>query len=196
MKNKTVLAIGAHHDDVQIGVGRTMFGHVNNGDQVYIAVTSADEYRTGCVDVRRAEERDALQKMGIPTNNLFIFYNGDITESTIYTLDQIKADVIYIMWGDDTHQAHKHCSTIGQAVSRNIKNVLYYNSGSALNFIPNSFVLDDSFEWKYKLLESFESQIECGAIDIESVKIRERYWADMVKEDGYAEGLIVQRGIL
>ena len=196
MKNKTVLAIGAHHDDVQIGVGRILFSHASNKDQVYVAVTSSDEDRTGCVDVRRVEECEALCKMCIPVNNLFNFYHDDRIESIVYTLDKVKADIIYIMWSDDTHQAHKHCSMIGQAVGRNIKNVLYYNSGSALNFIPNNFVLDDSFEWKYQLLESFESQIECGAIDIESVKIRERYWADMVKEDGYAEGLIVQRGIL
>jgi len=191
-----ILAIGAHHDDVQIGVGYTLFSHVNNGDQVYVGVTSADEDRTGCVDIRRLEEYEALYKMCVPVNNLFSFYSEDDISHIIYTLDQVKADIIYAMWGDDTHQAHKHCSTIGQAVSRKIKNVLYYNSGTALNFVPNNFVLENNFDWKLWLLESFQSQIECGAIDIDSVKTRERYWASMVKEDAYAEGLIVQRAIL
>ena len=87
MKNKTVLAIGAHHDDAQIGVGRALFSHIKNKDKVYIAVTSSDEGRTGSIDIRRAEEYDVLQKMGIPKNRLFTFYKNDGVRFAKYVQD-------------------------------------------------------------------------------------------------------------
>lgn len=52
---KKILALGAHYDDVEIGVGGTLLKHVNNGDKVFIAITDSDESRTGDLIIRYQE---------------------------------------------------------------------------------------------------------------------------------------------
>lgn len=189
-----ILAIGAHYDDVELGVGGTLLKHVESGDEVHIAVTSSDEYRTGDCVLRLEEQLQALNLMGVSTKNLFLFKDTDNLFDIITMLDKVEADIIYTMFEFDTHQAHRRCSNIGKSVGRIVSTkVIFYNSGTSYDFIPNAFS-EISFDFKQKLLECFASQIKVGSIAIDIVKRRESYWASTVmKGNKYVEGLLIKK---
>ena len=55
MDKKTILVIGAHMDDCEIGVGGLIIKAVRKGHQV-ILVNVASDYSTWCVTKRRKKE--------------------------------------------------------------------------------------------------------------------------------------------
>ena len=191
-----VLAIGAHFDDIEIGVGGTLLKHVNNNDEVFVAITSSDEIRTGDVVMRYQEQLESINMFGIKEQQLLLFKESDVISDIVGILDKLKADVVYIMFESDTHQAHRRCSYIGQAVGRKLATqLIFYNSGTSYNFLPNVFSII-SFEFKRKLLQCFRSQIELNVINIDIIKRRESYWASLVSgKELYAEGLMVRKMI-
>ena len=191
---KKILALGAHYDDVEIGVGGTLLKHVNNGDKVFIAITDSDESRTGDLIIRYQEQLNSINMLGIPQQQLLLFKTNDDISDVIGILDKLKVDTIYTMFEHDTHQAHRRCSYIGQSVGRDLPiQVVFYNSGTSYNFSPNVFSII-SFKFKQKLLSCFKSQIELEAINLDIIQRRESYWASLITEEaGHAEGLIIRK---
>ncbi|MBT4121542.1 PIG-L family deacetylase, partial [bacterium] len=67
---KSVLAIGAHFDDIELGCGGTVARHVSNGDNVIMLVLTDSAYynydgtpvRT--VEVAKQEGEDAAKVLG------------------------------------------------------------------------------------------------------------------------------------
>lgn len=189
-----ILAIGAHYDDVELGVGGTLLKHVKAGDEVFIAVTDSDEYRTGDVSVRYQEQLKAINVLGIDKEKLLLFKTNDDIPNIVGALDDIKADVVYAMFESDSHQDHRKCSYIGQAVSRKLDTqVMFYNSGTSYDFLPNIFSII-SFDFKNKLLACFKSQVELNIINNGVIQRREAYWGTLITKDSnsYAEGFMVR----
>ena len=192
---RTVLALGAHYDDVEIGVGGTILKHVKNGDKVFIGIIDSDEFRTGSPDERYQEQIQSLKMLGISEQQLILFKMSDDVSSIIFSLDRLKPDVVYTMFELDTHQSHKKCSYIGQSVGRDLPiQVIFYNSGTSYNFSPNVFSLI-SFNFKQKLLNCFKSQINLNAISIDIIQRRESYWSSLITEQPncFAEGFIIRK---
>jgi LmbE family N-acetylglucosaminyl deacetylase len=190
-----ILVIGAHFDDAEIGAGGTLTKHVRNGDDIYYAITSADEFRTGDVCERLGEQIKALKIMGIPKDRLIQFSYKEEIHNIIGELDLLKPDIVFTQCFSDTHQDHKRSSIIGEAIGRkrNITTV-FYDSGSSYDFQPNVFSIID-FKKKFKLLNCFESQIECGAINLNIIKRKNHYWASLISNtpSDYAEGFVVRK---
>jgi LmbE family N-acetylglucosaminyl deacetylase len=191
---RRILALGAHYDDVEIGVGGTLLKHVNTGDKVFIAITDSDEFRTGDVNIRHREQLDSLNMLGIDKQHLLLFKTNDDMSDVIGVLDKLKFDVVYTMFELDTHQAHRRCSYIGQSVGRDLPvQVVLYNSGTSYDFFPNVFSII-FFDFKQKLLSCFKSQIEVAAINIDIIQRRESYWTSLITEEPiHAEGFIVRK---
>lgn len=191
---KTILAVGAHFDDVEIGVGGTLFKHIDKGDLVYIAVLEVDEYRTGDTSTRIKEQYEALDILGVPKKNLVRFVSRTDEAYIVGELDRINPDIIYTSFDKDTHQAHRRCSLIGQSVGRK-KHIttIFYGGGSSYDFHPCIFSPID-FEKKLLLLNCFKSQIDVGAINLNGIEKKEAYWASLVSTTAqYAEGFIVRK---
>ena len=197
IESKSILATGAHFDDVEVGIGGTLLKHIASGDKITIAVLSSDEFRTGDIDVRGQEQIDVIDKMGIDPSNLILFGMHDDSAEIISQLDKMKFDIIYTPYGNDTHQDHRRCSQIAQSVGRkrNITTIFYY-CGSSIEFNPNLFSFFD-FNKKIELINCYKTQIECGALKLDRREKMESYWASLVSEDvdSYAEGLIVRKMI-
>jgi LmbE family N-acetylglucosaminyl deacetylase len=194
--HKKILAIGAHFDDIEIGVGGTLIKHIDNGDTVYLAITEWDEHRTGDPDIRMNEQRRALKVLNIPEKNLLVFKTEMYEYDIVGILDQINPTTIYTMYAHDTHQAHRKASSIGQAVGRKLTSqVVFYNSGTSVDFSPNVFSIID-FETKQDILKCFESQINLKAVNIDFIKRRESYWASLITDKQvYAEGFVIRKMI-
>jgi len=192
---RRILALGAHYDDVEIGVGGTLLKHIEAGDEVFIVVTDADEHKTGDIDTRYQEQLASLRILSIESNQLMIFKTNDYISYIVGELDKLNVDVVYTMFELDTHQAHRKCSYIGQSVGRKLNiQVVLYNSGTSYNFLPNVFSII-SFDFKQKLLECFKSQIELNAINVDIIRRRESYWASLITDfdNSYAEGLLIRK---
>jgi LmbE family N-acetylglucosaminyl deacetylase len=191
---RRILALGAHYDDVEIGVGGTLMKHLSAKDEVFIAVTNSDEHRTGDVNRRYGEQLDALKVLELQENRLLLFKDTDELSVVIGSLDTLRPDVVYTMFELDTHQAHRKCSHIGQSVGRKLSiQLVFYNSGSSYNFYPNVFSIID-FEFKKKLLRCFQSQIKLKAINLDIIQRRESFWASVITEDAvHAEGFVVRK---
>ena len=192
---KTILAIGAHFDDIEIGVGGTLLKHRDFDDKIYLAITHSDEDKSGDVRDRIIEEFRSLDIININPSNLKLFYIRDKHTDIVWNLDQLNPDIIYTMYGNDSHYAHVEASKIGQAVGRKMySQVILYNSGSSIDFTPNVFSIID-FDKKQELLNCFQSQIQRGSVNMDFIKRRESYWASLItdKPDTYAEGFVVRK---
>jgi LmbE family N-acetylglucosaminyl deacetylase len=192
--HKKILAIGAHFDDIEIGVGGTLIKHVDNGDIIYLAITESDESRTGDINIRLEEQKNALKILNIPERNLLLFKSDQKESDIVKELDLIKPTTIYTMYAHDTHQAHRRSSSIGQSVGRKLTTqVVFYNSGSSYDFSPNVFSIID-FETKQDILKCFESQINFKAVNIDFIKRRESYWASLITDKPvYTEGFVIRK---
>lgn len=192
--SKKILAIGAHFDDIEIGIGGTLLKHIENNDDVYLAITSSDEHRTGNCCLRREEQEKSLKLLNIHNDNLYMFSLSDNISIIVGVLDKIHPTTIYTMYEYDTHQDHRRASVIGQAVGRKVTTqVIFYNSGTSYDFTPNLFSLID-FKKKQEIISCFKTQISLNAININSIKKREAYWASLITDKNlYAEGLVIRK---
>jgi len=192
-----ILAIGAHFDDVELGCGGTILKHIQGGDNVYIAVTSADEFRTGLPQVRVMEQEQSLNKMGLTKKSLHVFSYKDEIHDIIGKLDEIQPGVVITQYEKDTHQDHIRAFKIGQAVGRK-KGIttLFYDSGSSYDFHPTVFSMI-VFSQKMDLLKCYMSQIEVQAINLDIIQSKDRYWATLISDAPgmYAEGFIGRKMI-
>lgn len=196
-RKKVVLAMGAHFDDVEVGIAGTLMKHLEKEHIVYITILESDEKRTSRPKIRKGEQKAALDAMGIPFKFLLLFLADEEDADVIAKLDSINPDIVYTLYEKDTHQAHRRCSIIGQSVGRktNITTV-FYNAGSSYDFHPNVFSIID-FNAKDKIIKCFPTQIACGALQPSTIKKKEEYWGSLVSNDSecHAEGLIVRRMI-
>ena len=91
---KTILALGAHYDDIEIGIAGTLLFHAKK-DRIFIGIINSDEDKTGDPTVRYFEQLKSLELLGIPENNLITFVTK-IDSDIIGVLDGIKPDIVYV----------------------------------------------------------------------------------------------------
>jgi len=163
---KTILAVGAHPDDIELGCSGTLAMHKMNGDEVYILVLTKGE-ASGDPGVREEECRKSAEMMCV--DGLFFGGLGDtrihdgvetikIIEKVI---DQVKPNLIYTHTYKDTHQDHRNTAYATLSAARHCKKILMYEGASTLrDFVPQVFTdIEMSFELKMKITGLFGSQM-------------------------------------
>lgn len=177
-----VLAIGAHPDDVEIGMGGTIAKYIKKGVSVGICdLTKAELSSNGSVMIRQEEAKRAGDILGItariqlslPDRGLFL------SESTIKTIVTIirehRPKIVFVPYFEDRHPDHGHCSKlVEEAVfsagirkykdnldlpSHKVEFIFYYMING---FHKPDFVVDISATINDKLasLRAYESQFE------------------------------------
>jgi hypothetical protein len=183
--------LGAHFDDVEIGMGCTVMRHIADGDDVFFIITSSDDNLSGDANNRLSEQCNVLDFWGCDRNQLFCFGGECLISEIVNQVDLLKPDIIYTHYYQDTHQDHVRCSRIGLAASRQINTSLFFYGGrSSFGFVPNFFNMID-FPTKEKMLLFFRSQIERKTVEIDAIKIIHSYYGMIFFGGGYAEGFIV-----
>ena len=116
--SRSVLVVGAHFDDIEIGVGGTVLKHVANGDRVTLLVLTNSEYYNYDGTLIRSEEvarkeGEAAAKIlgverlvctGLKTKTLT--YGFELIEEINKVIDELETDIIYTHWDQDVHQDH------------------------------------------------------------------------------------------
>ena len=178
-----VLAVGAHPDDVEIGVGATLAAHRAAGDTVVVLTLSGGAVG-GDADSRRHE---ALASAAVIGARLYLhdFEDTrmsaaagliDVVESTVR---EVAPTVVYTHSAHDRHQDHRAVHQAVMVATRKVRSVACFQSpSSTVDFRPSRFVPVDGFvEKKVEMLAAFTSQAHREYLDPEVVRATARYWA-------------------
>ncbi|WP_158863407.1 response regulator [Leifsonia sp. AG29] len=183
-RQQVVLAIGAHPDDVEIGVGGILAAHRDAGNQVVILTLSRGS-RGGDAEDRQHESLASAELLGA---RLFLEDLEDtkipVADPTVGIIErvvaEVKPDIVYTHSSHDRHQDHQavHAATV--VATRTVRTVCCYQSPSAtIDFRPTRFVPIDGFtDTKLQLIECFRSQTEVrDYLEPDLVRATARYWS-------------------
>ncbi|HXR44007.1 MAG TPA: response regulator [Pseudolysinimonas sp.] len=182
--HQTVLAIGAHPDDVEIAVGGIMAAHQAAGDSLAVLTLSRGS-RGGAADDRQRESLAAAELIGA---RLFL---EDLTDTrisgadpTVSIIERVVAEVaptiVYTHSHHDRHQDHRAVHDAAMVATRDVAMVACFQSpSSTVDYRPGRFVTIDGFtERKLQLLDCFRSQTDLrDYLDPEFVLATARYWS-------------------
>ncbi|QGQ19831.1 response regulator [Cellulomonas sp. JZ18] len=178
-----VLAVGAHPDDVEIGVGATLASHRAAGDTVVVLTMSGGAVG-GDADVRR---REALAASAVIGARLFLHDFPDTrmapAEGLIRVVEETVADVrptvCYTHSRHDRHQDHRAVHEAVMVATRRVASLACFQSPSAtVEFRPDRFVPVDGFvETKLQMLAAFASQAHRDYMEPDLVRATARYWS-------------------
>lgn len=180
---RTVLAIGAHPDDVEIGVGGTLLQHRDRGDKVIVLTLSGGE-AGGVAHARAAEATASAARLGA-TLHLCDFKDREIEDgpATIDAIERVikryEPDVVYTHTSKDLHQDHRAVHQASLVAARNVPTVLCYQAPSSTTaFQPTMY--NDIGEWmerKLELIALFRSQTsKCPYLEEDVIRSTARFW--------------------
>ena len=180
---EVVLAVGAHPDDVEIGVGATLASHRAAGDQVVVLTLSGGAVG-GDTQARRHEALAAAAVIGA---RLFLHdfedTRMDPAAGLITVVEEAVRDlepsVVYTHSANDRHQDHRAVHEAVMVATRRVPSLACFQSpSSTVDFRPTRFVPVDGFlETKLEMLAQFTSQAHRDYMDPEVVRATARYWS-------------------
>jgi LmbE family N-acetylglucosaminyl deacetylase len=160
-----ILAVGAHPDDIEFGCGGTLMKYVNAGHDVYLLVLTDGSIGADPA-LRMAEQKKSADVMGIKA----LFWGGfpdtelQDNRELIIKIEEIEAkvmpDIVFLNHPDDVHQDHRALANAGISATRYVKEVLFYEVPTTVNFEPEIFVnIQDVLQKKLDLLRMHASQV-------------------------------------
>jgi two-component system, NtrC family, response regulator HydG len=181
---ESVLAIGAHPDDVEIGAAGALLAHKAAGDVVSILTLSRGA-RGGIAEQRIAEAEAAARVIGA---RLFLNDLEDTRilegDPTIGIIDSVVADVqptvVYTHSVHDVHQDHRNTNRAVMVAARRVGRVYCFQSPSAtVDFRPTFFVaIDEHIDRKLESIRAFASQFAIrDYLDPDLIVSTARYWS-------------------
>ncbi|HVE67454.1 MAG TPA: PIG-L family deacetylase, partial [Solirubrobacteraceae bacterium] len=140
----TVLAIGAHPDDVEIGVGGTLLRHAAAGDRIILLLMTDGEAggnkRQRVAEAEHAAEylNATLVRTGLPDTFL------SEARRAVLVMEDVVAHyhptVVYVHSCHDSHQDHRGTYNAAVVAAREVPEVYCYQSpSSTVEFAPNRF---------------------------------------------------------
>jgi LmbE family N-acetylglucosaminyl deacetylase len=196
---QVILAVGAHPDDVEIGVGGILLRHVADGHDVTILTLSGGE-QGGTAAQRAGESERAAELIGarlvhadlIDTS---VSDGGDTITTIKRIIDEIHPSTVYTHTARDVHQDHRNCHSATLVAARGVPRIYCYQAPSTtVEFHPTRFVaIDDHLDRKLDVIDAFGSQTAVRAyLDPELLRATARYWARFTQAR-YVEPLEVVR---
>lgn len=198
---RTVLALGAHPDDLELGCGATLAKLCARGTHVTAVVISEGTCGGDAGFDRPVETRAALQSLGVqkivqhslPDTRLHKHLN-ELIALLEQHVSEIAPDRIYTMFAEDRHQDHRAVYQASAVACRRVPQLLAYETPSSYpNFVPTVFEqVDDFIEQKVRALKLHRSQGE--RLYMHEEKIRSAAHFRGVQVDlGQTEGFIPYR---
>ena len=179
-----VLAVGAHPDDVEIGIGGILLRHAAQGHQVTVLTLTGGEAGGEASD-RAAESQRAAELMSARLVHASL-EDTSVSEggSTIGTIREVVEDIrpttVYTHTIRDVHQDHRNAHSATLVAARGISRVFCYQAPStSVEFKPTRFVAIDEFlDRKIEVIRAFSSQVKIrDYLDEELLRATARYWA-------------------
>lgn len=201
---RTVLAVGAHPDDLELGCGATLAKLVRGGVRVRALVLTEGTAGAAAGQDRCAETRAALGALGVddlhqarlPDTGL----PGALAEAVRLLEAQcreLQPDRVYTMFKDDRHQDHRAAYEACMVACRRVPQLLGYETPSSWpNYVPAVFEpVDDLLERKIAALRCHASQRQRSYMDPAQIRCSARFRGQQVGL-GPCEGFIPYRMVL
>lgn len=161
----SILAIGAHPDDIEFGCSATLMRHKKHGCKIHLLVLTKGE-ASGDPKIREEECRKSAEFIGVER----LFFGGmedtkiknDVKTIMVIEriIDQVQPNIIYSHSYNAIHQDHRNTAYSTLSAGRRCKKILMYESPRTLkDFSPQVYVdIEEEFEQKKKILIFFSSQ--------------------------------------
>ena len=161
-----ILAIGAHPDDIKVGCAGNLIKYTREGHDLYLLVMTNGE-RGGEESVRKEEQARAAERMGARDLIWGGYRDTELTphmNRMVYDIEglirKITPDFIFVNYGNDTHQDHRSLAKATISATRYVRNVLFYEGPTTVNFSPLLFVdIQKTIEEKIAILLTHNSQV-------------------------------------
>lgn len=188
--NTTILALGAHPDDIEYGCGGTLLTAVEKKHKVYLGVMTDGSATTNTN--RIAEQEKAAALMG--ASGLFwggfrdthLEQNRELITSIEYMLKKVSPDIVFVNAPNDAHQDHQALASCAITACRYVRKVLFYHDFTSIDFLPDTYTdIGNTLNTKRKLLACHKSQVSkkypTGLDILESVNALAAYYGFMAK---------------
>jgi LmbE family N-acetylglucosaminyl deacetylase len=196
---RSVLAIGAHPDDIELGCAGTLAAHRAAGDSVTMLVLTGGQNGPGSTATRRAEAEAAARALDcLLVWGRMVDCAVTAEATTIAAIENVisgvDADVVYVHAPDDSHQDHRAAAAAALSAARHSSRVLHYRSPSTTRFEPTVFVdISAHLDRKLTALACHRSQVEASAmVDPEVVAATARHFGAQARVR-YAEAFTPAR---
>ena len=204
MESKTIIAFGAHPDDLEIGMGGTIAKLSATGYNVQPVIATLPNFvKSDTKEGRKSESLLSAKVMGCkPPIFLDLSPEQMVFGRKLVTLidsliTEHKPDSVFTQWHGDSHQDHQILTSSVISACRNQNNLFMYETTipggiTEKSFRPQLFVdITETIDTKKNALECFQSQfIRCGEIWIPAVIGRCSYRGYQV-DSKYAEAFEV-----
>lgn len=200
----SILAIGAHPDDIELGCGGSLAKLARSGAKVTALVLSKGRRGVISADDRAAETRLALETIGIGQIHVHDFEDTQLSKHLTDIIPIIEACVrevvptrVYTMFQHDRHQDHRAIYEASSIACRSVPQLLGYETPSSYpNFRPTVFeAIGADLETKIMALKCHKSQGD--RIYMQEEKIRAAAIFRGVQVDlGPSEGFIPYKMVL
>jgi LmbE family N-acetylglucosaminyl deacetylase len=186
---KKIVAIGAHPDDVEIGVGGTLARHVAEGDDVLIIVMTGGG-ASGVVSERKVEAENAAKVIGaklvvLDFADSFLYKSHtEMVKEIEANIKDFKPDRGYIHYGNEYHADHVAVSKACLSALRNCKQVLFYEGPTTLKQFSPDYCVDISnyLDKKKEALLAHKSQADKKILDMESIMAMAKFRGFQVRQ--------------
>lgn len=164
---RSILALGAHPDDLELGCGATLAKLVARGAEVTAVILSDGGLGADLGFDRSKETREALTTLGVQSVVQHRFPDTRLHEHLNELIAAIEAHVkevapqrVYTMFHDDRHQDHRAVYHASIVACRKVPQILAYETPSSYpNFVPTVFEpVDEFMERKVGALKLHKSQ--------------------------------------
>lgn len=200
----SILAIGAHPDDIELGCGGSLLKLSQQGASIRAIVFSKGRRGNLTSDDRRKETLNALKTIGISDVHVYDFEDTCLwkhTNELIAVIEEhvaaITPDRVYTMFQHDRHQDHRAVYEASAIACRSVRQILGYETPSSYpNFGPTVFEgIEDQLEAKVAALKCHISQ---GArLYMQEEKIRSAsHFRGVQVDHGPSEGFVPYKLIL
>ena len=181
---RSVLAVGAHPDDVEIGCAGTLLEHAARGDDVTVLILTGGE-RGGDASQRAQEARDAAALLGaelvhreLPDTS--VPEGGETIAAIDAEVQRLRPQVVYTHSLNDNHQDHRNVHRATIVAAREVPSLFAYQSPSTgIAFSPGRFVdVTPYMDAKLRALREFRSQHTIRPyLEEDLVVATARYWS-------------------
>lgn len=179
---RSVLAVGAHPDDIELGCAGALAAHRAAGDTVTMLVLTSGQNGPGCADRRAEQQRSARALDALLVWGRLIDCAVAADTATVRVIENVlsavAADVVYVHAPDDSHQDHRAAAAATLSAARHGCRILHYRSPSTVQFHPTVFVdISAHLQSKLDALACHASQVEHSAmVDPEVVTASARHF--------------------
>lgn len=212
MTRTIVVSIGAHPDDVELGMGGTLAKHSKRGDEIHIILcTLGIGGSSGDPKGREKEAQDAAKVLNanlhildfpvVKLNKPSIEFEGILKK----TIDDIHPHRVYVHSPFDYHQVHESVSECARnaAAAEDVQQLLFYEiiSSTSPEFRANAYV--DITDYMDKRIESLSHHYtQSNKLYMQGHMIRSlahtRYLLGKIgtRQDGMAEAFTIGRMVI